>query len=75
MANEFLAIGHPRFTDPHLTELAASDGAIAAWRRVISASDKLQATNAVHGDFAVGVRLPCGGTFLAVDRFAIRTLC
>ena len=75
MANEFLAIGHPRFTDPHLAELAASDGAIAAWRRAVSASDKLQATNAVLGDFAVGVRLPCGGTFLAVDRFAIRSLC
>lgn len=75
MANEFLAIGHPRFSDPHLAELAVSDGDIAAWRKVISASDRPQAVSAVRGDFAVGVRSPCGETFLAVDRFAIRSLC
>jgi asparagine synthase (glutamine-hydrolysing) len=29
----------------------------------------------VHGDFAVALDLPEGGAYLAVDRFAIRSLC
>lgn len=75
MAIQFLATGHPQFTDPHLAELAASDGTIAAWQRALSDGDKQRAANSVRGDFAVGIRLPSGGTFLAVDRFAIRSLC
>lgn len=75
MTNQTLAIGHPRFSDPHIAGLAASEGDIAAWRKVISANDKPQAIGTVHGDFAVGIQLPGGGIFLAVDRFAIRSLC
>lgn len=75
MANHFLATGHPRFSDLHLAELACSDDAIAAWQKLLAAGDRLQAISSVRGDFAVGVQLPGGGTFLAVDRFAIRSLC
>lgn len=75
MANESLAIGHPRFNDRHLAELASTDGVISAWQKAVSIKDKQQAVNSVGGDFAVGVHLSGGATFLAVDRFAIRSMC
>lgn len=74
MANEFLLAGHPRYVDPHLAALAASDGAEAVWRKIFAGS-KPDLANSVHGDFAVGVQLPGGDAFMAVDRFAVRSLC
>ena len=37
--------------------------------------DEKEAATGVTGDFAVAVRRPDGSCFLAVDRFAIQTLC
>ncbi len=69
-----LTLGHPRFDDPALAELAQRDGAAAAWRQAWRAG-AAQAAAGVRGDFAVGLRDDTGRCFLAVDRFAVQTLC
>ncbi|MDR7380145.1 asparagine synthase (glutamine-hydrolyzing) [Rhodoferax ferrireducens] len=69
-----LALGSPRFADARLAELARTDGAIAAWQAAC-AQDAAKAALQATGDFAVGLQQPSGRTFLAVDRFAIRSLC
>jgi asparagine synthase (glutamine-hydrolysing) len=68
-----LTIGSPRFADTRLAQLAGTQGAEAAWRTGLSQGAQIAA--AVSGDFAVGLTDDKGRTFLAVDRFAIRTLC
>jgi asparagine synthase (glutamine-hydrolysing) len=70
----FIASGTPRFSDPRIAALASTQGPEAAWRQALS-SDPAKAVAGVQGDFAVGLREPSGRTFLAVDRFAVRTLC
>lgn len=69
-----LTLGSPRFSDARLAALATTQGARAAWRAAV-ASDAKNAPLGVTGDFAVGLRDAAGRTFLAVDRFAIQTLC
>ena len=69
-----LALGHPRFADADLADLATRDGDLAAWRAAY-ARHGVRAPAHVSGDFAVVLDTPAGGRFLAVDRFAIRTLC
>ena len=49
-------------------------GALAAWHMAL-ARGPAQAAALAEGDFAVALREPSGRTFLAVDRFAVRTLC
>jgi asparagine synthase (glutamine-hydrolysing) len=75
--------GSPRFTDSKITDILkasgdenaiGSPGPIAAWRRLVARGADTAAMG-VEGDFAVGLYLPNGETFLAVDRFAIRTIC
>ncbi|MBK1686091.1 asparagine synthetase B family protein [Rubrivivax gelatinosus] len=74
-----LAVGEPRFSDPQLAELARRDGPAAAWHRAAATIDSLdaavRAAAAVDGPFAVGLADARGRVFLAVDRFAVRTLC
>lgn len=74
-----LAVGEPRFSDPQLVELARRDGDAAAWHRAAATIDDLdgavRAAAAVDGSFAVGLADARGRVFLAVDRFAVRTLC
>ena len=69
-----LTLGSPRFSDTRLAGLASSQGVLTAWREAVTRNAKDTATG-VTGDFAVGLREPGGRTFLAVDRFAIQTLC
>jgi asparagine synthase (glutamine-hydrolysing) len=69
-----LTLGTPRFSDPRLAGLANIQGPLAAWREAV-ANDAGNAAAGVSGDFAVALREPGGRTFLAVDRFAIQTLC
>jgi asparagine synthase (glutamine-hydrolysing) len=69
-----LTLGSPRFSDSRLAELAKTHGIVEAWFQAV-ANDAVKATAGVAGDFAVGLREPGGRSFLAVDRFAIRTLC
>ena len=73
-AVDSICAGRPRFADPDLAATAARDGALAAWRQAWSRSGAAAAA-AVSGDFAVGMRDDQGRAFLAVDRFATRSLC
>ena len=68
------ALGSPRFADSQLAALARQEGALAAWQAAF-ARHGADAARDVHGDFAVGLQDAAGRIFLAVDRFAIRTLC
>lgn len=69
-----LSLGSPRFGDARLADLARAQGIQAAWLQAV-AKDPASAAAGVTGDFAVGLQDAAGRTFLAVDRFAIRTLC
>ena len=68
------ATGAPRFARPDLNRLHLSSGAIAAWRQAF-ATLGTQSAASVKGEFAVALDTATGGTYLAVDRFAIHTLC
>ncbi len=68
------ALGAPRFTDASLANLASTQGNLAAWQAAWAKGPK-QAACEAGGDFAVVLREPSGRTYLAVDRFAIQTLC
>jgi asparagine synthase (glutamine-hydrolysing) len=69
-----LCQGHPRFKDTDLHALAARDGNETAW---VAAFERYgnAAPAHVENNFAIGLRLASGGTFIAIDRFAIQTLC
>lgn len=69
-----LASGHPNFDSPELSFLASSQGNLAAWQQLILKRG-WDAVKSVSGDFAVGFHDSTGRGFLAVDRFAIRSLC
>jgi asparagine synthase (glutamine-hydrolysing) len=69
-----LTLGEPRFVDSRLAGLAREHGDIAAWQAAL-AGGALRAASGVEGEFAVGVADAAGRTFLAVDRFAVCTLC
>ncbi len=68
------ALGAPRFRDPELARCQSEQGSLAAWRQAFARSPH-EAAAGVAGDFAVALGEPSGRVFLAVDRFAIRTLC
>jgi asparagine synthase (glutamine-hydrolysing) len=72
--NTHLLSGAPRFSDTRLAALVLAGDTAAAWRAALQGAPK-SAAQGVSGDFAVGLVEPGGRTFLAVDRFAIRTLC
>lgn len=56
-----------------MAECAREQGALAAWRQAFTSGVSTVAD--VGGDFAVGLRERDGRSFLAVDRFGIRTIC
>jgi len=61
------AAGSPRFTTAAATPLAN-------WQQTYATQGPSCAAN-VGGEFAVALDLPGGGAWLAVDRFAIHSLC
>ena len=69
-----LLSGSPRFADASLAERAKTHGPIDALRLALAQGPKAAAAS-LDGDFAVALTDNAGRTFLAVDRFAIRTLC
>lgn len=69
-----LALGSPIFSDSRLADLARAQGALAAWTEAF-AKNSVHAARDVTGDFSVALRGSSGRVFLAVDRFAIHTLC
>ena len=75
-----LTVGLPRFADATLQALCQSSGPLAAWQRALAAPATPQAAlAAVTGVFALGWHEtgPNGSsrTLLAVDRFAVHSLC
>lgn len=68
-----LVSGHPRFSDSTLAGVARDQGDLAAWKQLIG-QQGAKAIADVSGDFAVALSLE-GRTILAIDRFAIQTLC
>ncbi|MFH7044209.1 asparagine synthetase B [Paucibacter sp. JuS9] len=70
------ATGSPRFADARLAALAASEGALAAWRQAFaSGSTAAEVLAGVKGRFSVGLQLADGRCLLAVDRFSLDSLC
>ena len=69
-----LLAGKPRFSDSDLIKTAAQEGDESAWRMAFKRFGA-KAPQSVAGDFAIALREPNGTVFLAVDRFAIQTLC
>jgi len=69
-----ITAGTPIFRDGSLAQLARERGALAAWQAVL-ANGSAAAAGSVDREFAIALREPSGRTFLAVDRFGIRTLC
>ncbi len=68
------AIGSPKFPDATLAQLTKSSGSLAAWHKAFAEKGAMAAQN-VTGNFAVGLRDAAGRVFLAVDRFAVDTVC
>ena len=71
---ESLCTGSPVFENAELQATASREGALSAWKLAIL-NQGIKAPASVSGDFAVALRSPGGAVFLAVDRFAIRSLC
>jgi asparagine synthase (glutamine-hydrolysing) len=69
-----LSLGKPRFKDASLAQIVLQKGDVGAWEKAFRDKGML-APAGVAGDFAVGLSDVGGRTFLAVDRFAIRSLC
>lgn len=69
-----ICAGNAHFLDADLASLCKTQGQEAAWTTAF-ARFGTAAPSHVRGDFAVAVRDAAGRTLLAVDRFAIRTLC
>lgn len=67
-------VGHPKFQNSSLKQIAVEQGELEAWLEVFRA-DGVKAPNKVQGDFAVAIFEPTGRTFIAVDRFSIQSLC
>jgi len=72
--DELRAFGRPIFQDKALQAIAEADGVAAAWRLAI-ARHGTDAFGQAGGDFSVAWRQPSGRIVLAVDRFAVRSLC
>lgn len=69
-----VASGRPRFAERELNQLAQDQGLESAWR-VYFQDWNPDALKGIDGDFAVGLTDESNRTILAVDRFAIRSLC
>ncbi len=66
--------GSPRFTNPDLAATAANRGIEVAWRELIARHGQ-EGLQDVQGTFSVGVQNEDGSVFLAVDRFAVHSMC
>ena len=66
--------GSPRFPTASAAAAAPADTP-QRWLALVQQHGPAQAAAQVQGDFAVALTLPDGSVFMAVDRFAVRTLC
>lgn len=69
-----IVAGTAIFRDARLAQCAREMGPLAGWRAALERGPA-NAAACVEGEFAVAIREASGRTFLAVDRFAIQTLC
>ena len=69
-----LCHGSPRFPS-RVSHSAAPIDDRQRWLALLQQHGPAQAAAQVQGDFAVALTLPDGSVFMAVDRFAVRTLC
>ena len=69
-----LLAGAPLFRDPSIAVIDRDQSRLAAWQAALEA-DATAALMRVDGPFAAGVPTGSGRTVLAVDRFAVRSLC
>lgn len=70
-----LCLGTPRFPADLLAQWPDEIDTAERWRRTVAALGPEQACLRVQGDFALALPLPDGRVLLAVDRFAVRSLC
>ena len=70
-----LATGQPRFKNPRAQALAAQGDLVGAWQQACQGHELHEVLAATEGDFAVGFTDERGRSVLAVDRFAMRSLC
>jgi asparagine synthase (glutamine-hydrolysing) len=68
-----LLAGRPRFGAA--TSPVQSNAIEQAWRELLQKHAPAQAASLVQGDFAIALSMDDGATFMAVDRFAVQTLC
>lgn len=66
--------GDFRFKSPDLQQIAREGGGVAAWAEAFSRTG-IDAPQAVQGNFALVLAERNGRTFIAVDRFSVRSLC
>jgi asparagine synthase (glutamine-hydrolysing) len=69
-----LEIGNPRFLDKDIEQIATAQNTLTAWKQLFERFS-INAPNSVAGDFAVAIESLDGTVFMAVDRFAIHSLC
>ncbi len=69
-----LCLGAPTWRG-ECTTTATNAAILARWQQAAAASGLQTATAQLEGDFALGVSLPEGLGLLAIDRFAMQTLC
>lgn len=72
--NKVVTLGRPRFASQDLNQLATEQGLATAWGHFFQ-NWKPAKLAEVGGDFAVGLTDAGGRTILAIDRFAMRSLC
>ncbi|MBB4844140.1 asparagine synthase (glutamine-hydrolyzing) [Paucibacter oligotrophus] len=71
-----LLTGSPRFGAAQLAQMQEAQGSESAWRQAFEGgANPAQALAGIQGSFALGLDLADGRSVLAVDRFAIETLC
>ena len=69
------ALGRPEFDDPVIRRIQLVQGDLAAWQTLLAAGPPAAALSQVGGSFALAIARADGSLLLAVDRFAIETLC
>jgi asparagine synthase (glutamine-hydrolysing) len=70
-----VCVGSPRFDGAGANADSSAAATEQAWRQLIATYGASKAASHVGGHFAVALTLRDGSVFLAVDRFATRTLC
>ena len=71
LPTDSLTLGAPRF----LNATANSAAPAQVWQSLLALKGAAAAAAQVGGDFAVSLKQVDGSTYLAVDRFAMQTLC